>query len=58
MQCTKELASVAGAVIQATGRLIFEDGLRSFVEVPGPEGVFGVRTRTWKVLEGSGIGGN
>ena len=48
---------MAGAVIQATGRLIFEDGLRSFVEVSGPESVFGVRIRTLKMLDGSGIGG-
>ena len=27
---------MAGAVIQATGRLTFEDGLRPFVEMPIP----------------------
>ena len=40
-----QLASVAGAVIQATGRLTFEDGLRSFVEVPGPKGASCIRIR-------------
>ena len=48
---TCELASVAGAVIQATGRLILEDGLRPLSRISGPEGVSLVRT----TLYGAGL---
>ena len=45
---------MAGAVIQATGRLIYEDGMRSFVEVSDPEGDFCNRTSLFEVLVGVG----
>ena len=48
---------MAGAVIQATGRLIFEDGMRSFVEVSDPEGDFCTRTNLFEVLVGVGGAG-
>ena len=48
------LASVAGAVTQATGGPTFEDGLRSFVEVSGPKGVNCVRTSLSEVIVGVG----
>ena len=35
---------MAGAVIQATGRLMFEDGMRSFVDLLVTKGNPGVRT--------------
>ena len=53
-----ELASVAGAVIQATGRLTFEDGMRSFVEVSNPESSLCICTNVWRLLDGSDIGDN
>ena len=55
---------MAGAVIQATGRLIFEDGMRPFVGISGPKGVVCVRTSLSEAVaasgapEGSGIGDN
>ena len=58
---------MAGAVIQATGRLIFEDGLRSFVEISGTEGSLCVRISplnkrdelwVWGLPDESGIGDN
>ena len=49
---------MAVAVIQATGRLTFEDGMRSFVEVSNPEGSLCVRTKVWRLLDGSDIGDN
>ena len=48
---------MAGAVIQATGRLIFEDGMRSFDQIPGPEGDSCVRTNLSEVLVGVGGAG-
>ena len=55
---------MAGAVIQATGRLIFEDGMRPFVGIFGLKGAIGVRTSLSEAAtasgapEGSGIGDN